>query len=218
MIKPAFGLALSASANNPASLAKSYGPAHGVRSNHVISQSGAFVGADGSSRSISTPDDRELLIALRIGVDLLVVDAATARREKYKLPGSGSKLAIFSKTGMFHDIPALTDSAGEVYLFGPSTDATIDEAKPVHIRNIELPFEGFSDWAKLRGFDSILLESGPTLAANAFAAGLVKHSALTITPTQVGLEQLAGLHPFDGQARLTSVAYSQDATFTYWSH
>ena len=78
MIKPIFGLAKASGASEPKSLAAAYGNWSGIRSNHVITQSGKFSGSDGSSRSISSKEDRELLLEIRSRTDLILVDAPEA--------------------------------------------------------------------------------------------------------------------------------------------
>jgi hypothetical protein len=106
VIKPIFGLAKTSGASEPKTLAAAYGNWSGIRSNHVITQSGMFSGSDGSSRSISSEEDRELLLEIRSRTDLILVDAATARLEQYRTPRSGARLAIFSLNGDFDGIPA----------------------------------------------------------------------------------------------------------------
>jgi riboflavin biosynthesis pyrimidine reductase len=218
VIKPIFGLAKASGALDPKSLAAAYGTWTGIRSNHVITQSGKFSGSDGSSRSISNRDDRALLIEMRSLSDLILVDAATARREKYRKPSSGASLAIFSLSGDFEGIPAVEDQA-PAFLFSASTDSkNMEASKTVYALDLEKPFEGFLTWASSNGFKSILLEAGPTLTALAFEAGIVRQSAVTRTPNASSDSPGDQRNPFDKDAVLVSFAQSEDASFSLWTH
>ena len=219
MIKPIFGLAKASGASEPKSLAAAYGNWSGIRSNHVITQSGKFSGSDGSSRSISTKEDRELLVEIRSQSDLIVVDAATARFEKYRTPSSGASLAIFSLSGNFEDIPVVEDQEAPVFLFSASADRiNREDSKNVHVQIPGKPFDGFLTWANSNGFKSILLEAGPTLTALAFEAGIVRQSAVTRSPITSSDTPETQHNPFDKDAVLVSFAQSEDASFSLWTH
>ena len=219
MIKPLFGIAKATDASDPKSLAAAYGAWSGIRSNHVISQSGSFWGSDGSSRSISSKEDRELLVEVRSRSDLIVVDAATARLEQYRTPSAGRRLAIFSLSGNFSGIPVVEDPETAVFLFSSSLEQLSSiSSKNVHVQIQSDPFADFLKWANEKGFGSILLEAGPTLTAKAFEAGIVGQSAITRTPlaTKDAPETLQ--NPFDKDAVLISLAQSEDASFSLWTH
>jgi riboflavin biosynthesis pyrimidine reductase len=218
MISPAFGLALEAKATTAPTLADSYGPWVGIRSNHVITLDGEFAGADGSSRSITQPIDRQLLIALRAKADLIVVDAATARAEQYRLPSSGAPLAVFSRSGVFSGIPALEETTDKCFLFSPEAPKDSRNHTHVPIRSSANPLQELSEWAEGEGFSALLLEAGPTLSRTAFDNKLVSNSALTISGATQELDFIATAHPFDKSATLTSVAHFEGGSFTYWRH
>lgn len=219
MIQGLYGLAESAEAQNAEALAASYGTWSGIRTNHVIGEHGNFSGSDGSSRSISTQEDRELLLALRSRADLVVVDAATARLEKYRAPSSGAPLAIFSLSGSFDGIPAVDDATGRVFLFTQKPNEKYLNSTNLTLVSIdEQPFQGFLSWAAKNNFDSVLLEAGPTLTRHAFEAAVVEQSAITRTPLLSAEQQESETNPFDGQAVLLSKAASMDASFYLWSH
>jgi riboflavin biosynthesis pyrimidine reductase len=218
MIQADQGLAKKAQATSIESLAQCYGVWEGVRSNHVIDRAGAFAGSDGSSRSLSTKEDRDLLIELRARADLIVVDAATARIESYRSPSSGAKLAIFSAGGDFSGIPAVENPEEFIYLFSPSAIAAPGQLNLKPNLTQSNPFIGFLDWAMENGFSSVLLEAGPTLTSMAFELGIVKESALTVTPRILGSDNQAIRHPFDANSQLVSLAHSADASFTLWTH
>jgi riboflavin biosynthesis pyrimidine reductase len=219
VIQAIFGLAQMAKATDAQSLAESYGSWNGVRSNHVLSASGSFSGADGSSRSIATKEDRELLLALRGLADLIVVDAATARLEQYRAPKTGTALAIFSSSGDFTNIPAVETSELPIYLFTGSTSPMFPgNPNAVVIPLPERPFEGFLAWSKSRSLDAILLEAGPTLTARAFEAGIVRQSAVTRTGLSEDTGPMVMTNPFDPEAKLISMAQAEGASFSLWNH
>ena len=214
-----FGLAQTAKATDAQSLADGYGSWNGVRSNHVLSSSGSFSGNDGSSRSISTSEDRDLLLALRRLADLIVVDAATARLEQYRAPKSKTALAIFSLSGDFTNIPAVEISEVPIYLFSRNKLPRLSaNANAIIVPLSDKPFKDFLDWAKARSFHAILLEAGPTLTAMAFEAGIIRQSAVTRTGLSGDTDPMFIANPFDSQARLVSLAQSEGASFSLWNH
>lgn len=218
MIQAEHGLAKQTQSSSIEALAKCYGIWEGVRSNHVIDSDGAFAGPDGSSRSLSTKEDRDLLMELRARADLIVVDAATARIESYRAPSSGAKLAIFSAGGDFSGIPAVDSPEESVFLFSPSEISSPEHPNLKATLTQSNPFLGFLEWTGQNGFSTVLLEAGPTLTSMAFSLGIVKESALTVTPRILESETASIRHPFDTNAQLVSLAHSTDASFTLWTH
>lgn len=219
MITPVSGLALEHNAKTPPALARAYGPWVGIRSNHVVTQSGEFFGSDFSSRSISNETDRQLLIALRSMADVIMVDAATARRELYRAPKSGAFLAIFSNSGNFEGIPAVTASPEKTLLFATKSNSANQEfAGSPRINFSEDPIMDFVEQSHKKGFRACLLEAGPSLTNLMFSHGLVSQSALTITPKVQKLLETDLGNPFDSNARLVSLAEASDSTFSYWLH
>jgi len=217
MIAGRSGLALTSQVSDASGLAKSYGTWSGIRTNHVVSASGSFIDESGSSRGLSTAEDLELLLALRKGADLVIVDAATARNEKYgKL--SSAHLAIISASGSFEGIPAINASTG-VTLFSPAQPSMNANSTLEHfsINSVD-PFEAVIEWSSKMQLKSLLLEAGPTLTRIAFSTKAVSQSAITITP-RVPIESLTPQwNPFSSQGELVSVAESEDACFTLWSY
>jgi riboflavin biosynthesis pyrimidine reductase len=216
MIKALSGLALSNQVNSVAGLAKSYGSWVGIRTNHVVSTTGSFFDESGSSRGLSTPEDLELLLALRQQADVVIVDATTARNEKYRKLSS-SQLAIVSASGNFQSIPAAVAPDG-VTLFSPG-GTPLEDSKLEHVViDLGNPFAALLVWARERQLSSLLLEAGPTLTKLCIDHAQVAQSAITITP-RVPLESLQPeSNPFRSASELVSVAESSDATFTLWSY
>ncbi len=61
-----------------------FGPWQGLRLAMVVGTDGLSRGSDGTSHSVSNPEDRAQLMALRALADLIVTDANTAEREGYR--------------------------------------------------------------------------------------------------------------------------------------
>jgi riboflavin biosynthesis pyrimidine reductase len=217
MITALSGLAHSSHATDVADLARSYGSWVGIRTNHVVSAEGSFFDETGSSRGLSTPEDLELLLALRKEADLVIVDAATARNENYRKL-SQTHLAIVSASGSFDSIPA-TSSLSGVTLFSPSAPTISGNSEIEHVViNPKEPFASVLDWASKASLNALLLEAGPTLTKIAFKTSAVIQSAITITPKLAESSLTPQWNPFSSKGKLISHAESEDASFTLWSY
>jgi riboflavin biosynthesis pyrimidine reductase len=215
MIEPISGLALKMGVSEVADLADCYGNWSGIRTNHVMTKTGQMVDQLGSSRGISTAEDRALLIALRKLSQVVIVDAKTARIEQYR--SLAQDLVIVSQSSDFGSIPAVSDGTN-VFLASPARSLASNTASN-HIEiDINDPFEAILLWADASGFSKLLLEAGPKLSKLAFEAKRVSQSALTITPQLSEVEFSEIRHPFDEGARVLSVARAKGASFSLWSH
>jgi riboflavin biosynthesis pyrimidine reductase len=217
MIRPVSGLASSNQVGTVDELAQSYGKWNGIRTNHVVGKDSNFLDDSGSSRGLSTKEDLELLLALRKHADLVIVDAATARKEQYRKLSS-AHLAIVSASGNFDSIPAASASRG-VTLFGPvhADPEGENEMELIEINPVD-PFVALLDWAKRNRLTSLLLEAGPTLTKLCFETGHVVQSAITFTP-RIPVDSLdSKSNPFSDSGTLVSLAQSEDATFTLWTY
>lgn len=208
MISPLFGLALSADARNVQQLARCYGDWRGIRTNHVVSSNGAFFDEHGSSRGISTVEDRELLLELRKMAELVLVDAKTATNEGYRAP-VGRKLGVISRSGSFEGMGHLRNHPS-VFFFTASEN---QEENLIAVSE-QNPFEAISAWASSNRITRLLLEAGPTLTGIAFHSGFVTQAALTVTPN-VPKEKIS--LPFASNLTLASLAQGDGATFSLWS-
>lgn len=196
-------------------LAESYGSWTGIRTNHVVDNTGSFVDELGSSRGLSNDFDLELLIALRKKADLVLVDARTARAEKYRSL-SKAALGVISQSGDFSGIPAVDSKSKNVYLFSGNRNSDSDpRVVPLNDRN---PFAEILAFAKSAGFEALLLEAGPNLARLAFDANLVDQSAITVTSKDPLPESFMPSNPFDFEATLLSLASDVHATYSLWRH
>ena len=217
MIEALSGLALSSQVETIEDLAKSYGSWSGIRTNHVVSSSGSFFDQSGSSRGLSTKEDLALLLALRKQADLVIVDAATARNEKYgKL--SSSHLALVSSSGNFQAIPAASARSG-VTLFSPNRPVLDDDSALEHVAiDPNEPFAALLEWASERKINSLLLEAGPTLTRLCFATSRVAQSAITVTPRLPAEDLRPEWNPFSDEGTLISLAQTSNASFTLWAY
>jgi riboflavin biosynthesis pyrimidine reductase len=192
-------------------LAKSYGNWTGIRSNHVVHISGSLKDASGSSRGISSPLDKRLLIALRKTAQLILVDASTARAENYR-PIADLLIGIVSRSGNFEKLVQLTDSKNTL-LFSPVSHA--DGARSKLISENE-PFSDILKKLSGLGVTRVLLESGPTLTKLAVRENVIQESAITITPGVDETEFRKLANPFLQAADLASFAEAREASFGLW--
>ena len=166
----------------------SYKDAPHVRVNLVQGPNGALTDSDGSSRGISNPLDKELLLALRGFCDVLVTDGETARREQYKVP-LNADLAVITRIGY-------TPAAGT--------------SKHRYVR---LTADLSESVAELRrgGYEHLLLEVGPGLLREHW----VSIDELCLTNTGNSSPDLASLGI--AQATLVSEEINGDTRFTRWT-
>jgi riboflavin biosynthesis pyrimidine reductase len=109
----------------------------GVRANLIATADAQFTGASGSSRDISNQVDLALLKRLRSLSDVIVTDAATARAENYR-PSKWAPIEVWSATGDFAGV-----------------DSNLKLQK---VQSLE------ESLAMVKAtYDSVLLETGPTL-------------------------------------------------------
>lgn len=214
---PVSGLAQSASATSPTDLAAAYGSWTGIRANHVVGPTGAFKDKSGSSRGLSNQSDLSLMLAMRKFADLLLVDAKTAREERYR--GSADLLlGIISRTGNFQGIPAISNPRASVVLFAPTFNFGngIEKAAVTTVPITQVnPFPEIMNWAKSSGVEAILLEAGPTLTSLAFLDDLINQSAIS----QTGLVDAANsppANPFSSNFELVSLAIEPGSQYSLW--
>lgn len=160
----------------------------GVRVNLVQGQDGVTADPSGSSRGISNPDDRQLLLHLRTLADVVLTDGETARLERYKVPKT-SDLAVFTRKGY---VPEPGNSNHRLIEISDETLA------------------GAVDVLKTLGYRRILLEAGPNLLRSSWQA----FDELCLTNTATSKADLSALGI--SQAKLNEEQIVGDATFTVW--
>ena len=160
---------------------------------------GAYFGPDGSSKSLSNPRDRDVLLELRRGAEVVLVGAATIRAERYKPMKSNAVVVIVS--------PSL-DLPWEEPLFGESTHLPIvltgvtrgeqdeqalqwrkvaiemQDAGRVRIIELEDPAVDSLDYLRDQGYERIVCEGGPRLLESLFP--FIDELDLTTAPFFVG--------------------------------
>lgn len=171
-----------------------------LRLNFITSVNGSVAGVDGTSESLTNRTDRRILGAIRRAADVVLVGASSVRTEGYFLPRS-APLAILTGSGDLtgHRIPADVAPGRVIVLCPPAAVAAVHSSLgAVAIDVLELagpPIDPGSAVAALhhRGYDSIVCEGGPSLAAQLLAADLVDELCLSMSPQIVPLS--AGIVP-----------------------
>lgn len=134
---------------------------------HVLSDSGASFGKDGTSHSVSNAMDREFLVSARRQADWILVSADTFIAEEYK-PSKFAPIAVTTTS----------PSKREKVLARLSELETHQDRMPIEI------FESvaaFKSQAQVTSSNRILLESGRTMFQGLRAAGLVAAAYVTVT-------------------------------------
>ncbi len=161
---------------------------------------------EGRSGPIGTDADTELLVALRMRADAVLIGAGTMRAELYgRTISDPAKRALRERRGLPHDpltviisgrldlpwdAPLFTEGAGRVLIF------TVAETDPpptvTRVRVARQPGDRVDLRAALRylrterGIRSLLCEGGPRLHAGLLAAGLVDELFVTRGPVLAG--------------------------------
>ena len=186
---------------SPPDLAEFYSWPSGwwVRAMMLHTLDGAYFGPDGSSKSLSNPRDRDVLLELRRGAEVVLVGAATIRAERYKPMKTNAVVVIVS--------PSL-DLPWEEPLFGESTHLPIvvtgvtrsaqdeqafqrrkvamqmQEAGKVRIIELEDPAVDSLNYLRDQGYERIVCEGGPRLLDSLFP--FIDELDLTTAPFLVG--------------------------------
>ncbi|MCI9890135.1 dihydrofolate reductase family protein [Micrococcales bacterium 31B] len=189
-----------------------------VRGVMVASLDGHAVGPDGSSRSITTPEDYWAFVTLRFLGDVIVTGSATARAEQTRLPRGRESLRRWRRDQGLTEaprlaIPTLTGSLPRTDLFSREGACLVlttadrrdevtarlaaeqDLAPGVSPRVITCAGDGqgvtpAALMAALvdEGLSRITCEGGPSLLGSLLAAGLVDEVSLSTTHLLAGGE------------------------------
>lgn len=160
-----------------------------LRLNLIASLSGNATGPDGISDGLTNRTDRRILGAIRRLADVVLVGASSVRKEGYFLPKT-APLAILTSSGDLsgHRIPEDV-AAGRVIILCPETanealGASLGN-RPVTVITLPgpriAPAEAITALHQL-GYESIVCEGGPSLAAQLVDAGLVDELCLSTSP------------------------------------
>ncbi|WP_394770033.1 dihydrofolate reductase family protein [Lacisediminihabitans sp.] len=162
-----------------------------LRLNLVASVDGSAAGSDGTSESLSNRADRKILGVIRRHSQVVLVGAASVRAEGYQLPRT-VPLAVVTSSGDLagHRLsPQLAPDRLIVFCPAGAETAVRESLGEIAARIVTLPdvggrLEAASVVGSLAdlGFDRVVCEGGPTLAAQLLDAGLVHELCLSTSP------------------------------------
>lgn len=191
-----------------------------VRLNMITAVTGAAVGTDGTSETLSSRTDRAILGIIRASADAVVVGAATVRAEGYVIPRA-ARLAILTTTGDLRG-HRLDDDLSGVVLVCPSSvvDAVRERAG---VDGVDILGVGEGDRLDPRevvaalatiGIERMVCEGGPAVASMFARADLIDEYCVTVAPALVPAER--PFLPLDVEVD-TEVAgmLVDDAAFSY---
>lgn len=157
-----------------------------VRVNMIVRPDGAIHGPDGTSGSLSSPDDRHLLRLLRSMADAVIIGAETLRQERIPVP-RGIPLVVLSVSGNIAASNVIFGpESGELVVVTPSADTASKALADTPHRIIDPghPSPTATDIIALcraEGWQSLLVEGGKQTATMFAEAGVVDDLCLTLT-------------------------------------
>lgn len=190
-----------------------------VRASMVATLDGAAAGADGLSKSISTPADQEVFALMRSYADAIVVGAGTVRAERYR--PNPKPLVVVSRRG---ELPEhLADSAALLATGTASPGLGAARGRLGERRVMTAGTDGV-DPAELvaalaaRGWRHLLVEGGPSLLGDFAAAGLVDEWCVTLSPRVAGGDapRIVQSGPVDAEVRLASLVEIDGTLLGRW--
>lgn len=155
-----------------------------VRLNMVTTLTGSASGDDGTSDTITSPTDRTILGIIRRDADVVVVGAESVRAEGYVVPRTAA-LAIVSRSGRLDGHRLTRADADRVVLVVPEgvdPDAPAGVAVVTAGAGPDLSPADVVAALSARGWDRVVCEGGPNLAAQFVSAGVVDEMCLTVAP------------------------------------
>jgi riboflavin biosynthesis pyrimidine reductase len=174
-----------------------------VRINMITSLTGAAVGADGTSETLTNRVDRAILGGIRRTSDAVIVGAQTVRSERLRRPRTGTLAVVTARGVQARDAGGLApaeDRTGEVLIvcpehIAPSLRADADALGAVVVAVPDT--DGRPSPAAIvaalnaRGLSRLVCEGGPNLASQFVASGVVDELCVTVAP-------VVGAAPPDG--------------------
>lgn len=177
-----------------------------VRVNLIAAVTGAAVGSDGTSESLSNPVDRRILGVIRELADVVLIGAQSLRAEGYQHPRR-SRLAVVTISGNVGGHRLRPEDPAPIVLCPPSAvvrvRAGLASAEIVPVEPMDGALSPADILAALRehGFASIVCEGGPSLAGQLIDGGLVDELCLSTAPVVGGPAlPLAGAVPTTSRA------------------
>lgn len=156
-----------------------------VRVNMVVSPTGAIVGSDGTSGSLSSPSDRALLKTLRGMADAVLIGAQTLRQERVPAP-TGVPLIVLSQSGHVPVDNIITGpSSGEIVVMTSSPNTARDvRGDSYRIFPLDGPSpsaEEIREVTRVEGWGHLLVEGGQRVVSLFAQSQLVDDLCLTLT-------------------------------------
>lgn len=175
-----------------------------VRANMVMTLDGAVIGTTGTSRTISSPEDHELLLLLRRDCQVILIGASTARAEGYRRPNVPLALVSRRLQGLL-EVPALvadrdTSRPRPIVITTRSSDPALRDAIAEHA-DIEFAGEDTVDLTLAvrvladRGLTRIHCEGGPHLLTQMMDLDLIDELYCAVTPRLLGSTDARHLVP-----------------------
>lgn len=149
----------------------------------VTSIDGSTV-VDGSSKALSGPADRAVLVGLRQLADVIIVGASTVRQEGYGPPSKpGLTVGVVTSSGNLNLETELFNSGVGFLILPEDAPVTNESVRCVRAGygTVDLPVA-----MRQLGGTFVQLEGGSALNAAMFAADLVDEINVTISPLIVG--------------------------------
>ena len=157
-----------------------------VRVNMIVRPDGAIHGPDGTSGSLSSPDDRRLVRLLRSMADAVIIGAETLRHERIPVP-LGIPLVVVSRSGNIASSNVIFGpESGELVVVTPSpvtASATLADT-PHRLISPGRPSLTATDIIALcqaEGWRNLLVEGGKQTATMFAEAGVVDDLCVTLT-------------------------------------
>lgn len=173
-----------------------------IRAMMLQTLDGSTVGADGRSKSISTPADMQVFRQTRRGADAVLIGAQTMRAERYKPLQGSPRLVIVSRSlDLPWEEPVWRESAHlPLIITGAGVTGTALE-RARECAEVEVlattTAESIIEVMERHGLHRITCEGGPHLLSELVRANLVDELDVAIAPIMAGGGQIR-----TGEARL----------------
>lgn len=159
-----------------------------MRLNMITSITGAAVGSDGTSETLTSRVDRGILGVIRADADVVLVGAQTVRAEGYVVPRT-ARLAVVTASGDLsgHRLDLGGGRSRVLIVCAAGRAAAVREqvghdVELVTVEGDEVePADVVAALAD-RGLRRVVCEGGPTLATEFAGAGLIDEYCLTVAP------------------------------------
>jgi riboflavin biosynthesis pyrimidine reductase len=165
-----------------------------VRLNMITTLTGAAIGQDGTSETLSSRVDRTILGVIRAAADVVVVGAQTVRAEGYVLPRA-ARLAVATASGDLRGHRLGDGNAVLLVCPASRAEAVRERAGIEGAEIVAVPGPDDLHPAAIvaalaqRGLPRIVCEGGPTLAGRFTEAGVVDEYCVTVAPVLAPAER-----------------------------